>query len=101
MIRTQANSYSSHTNQLQGSKENWDGMKGTVAPSGSLPALLPPEGYEETGWCLRSAGHQIKDLYVLCPASGHGLFSLGALVVVVVVAGLLRRRGPQSGCISA
>lgn len=49
MIRTQANSHSSHTIQLQGSKENWGEMKGTVAPSGSLPALLPPEGYEERG----------------------------------------------------
>lgn len=101
MIRTQANSHSSHTIQLQGSKENWDGMKGTVAPSGPLPALLPPEGSEERGWCLRSDGHQMKEVYVLCPASGHGLFSLGALEVVVVVVGLLRRRGPRSGCISA
>lgn len=55
--------------------------EGTVVPSGPLPALLPPEGCGETGWCLTpSDGHQIiKEVCVPCPASGPGLFSLGAL----------------------
>lgn len=73
MIKTQANGYSTHSIQFQGLKENWDGMKGTVAPPGSLSALLPPEAYEKTGWCLRFDGHQVKEVCVLSPASGHGL----------------------------
>lgn len=89
MIRTPANG---HAIQLQGSKENWDGVKGTPVPCGPRPALLSPARREQVAPQILWAPNQ-RDL---CPLPCQTLYSPG----VLIGGGGLEEGGPQWGCVS-